>query len=150
MGVVPEDVSEDTSYLTPNEIPLNIMDGGNGRFPSAYTESQQHVWYEVQDANSDKTFYFDSVTGVSQWEAPEGVKAIPINQRGVAIIFGNGVIEKNYMTAVAKQNNEFINANGHIYDPIQYTRREVFSEEDENHSEMASSIAEEISPKQDM
>ena len=54
------------------------------------------------------------------------------------------------MTAVAKQNNEFINANGHIYDPIQYTRREVFSEEDENHSEMASSIAEEISPKQDM
>ena len=94
----------------------------------------QSVWYEIKDADSKKTFYFNDVTRVTQWKRPENVTIIPINQRGVAIILGNGVIEKDYRNATShlhngKQDNHiYIGCEDHLYDTVRHTQQSVFQE----------------------
>ena len=102
--------------------------------PSQTYNNEQQIWYEVKDVKSKKTFYFESVSQKTQWNRPEGVTIIPINQRGVAIILGNGVIEKNYLSS--HSNMQYINQDEHTYDHIEYTQQKVFSDH-ETHSEVS-------------
>ncbi len=96
--------------------------------------SNQSIWYEVKDIKTKKTFYFNDVTQVTQWERPENVTIVPVNQRGVAIILGNGVIEKDYRSATVHldaENNEnrvYLNAEDHLYDTVHHTQKAVFKD----------------------
>lgn len=120
-----------------------------GQNPSQPVSREQQVWYEIRDVKSKKLFYFEAVSQVSQWNRPEGVTIIPINQRGVAIILGNGVIEKNYATASARMaNREFVNQDEHIFDPIEHTKSQIFPDIDA-HSSISTPLTEDITPTND-
>ena len=88
----------------------------------------------MKDIKTKKTLYFNDVTQVTQWERPENVTIVPVNQRGVAIILGNGVIEKDYRSATVHldaENNEnrvYLNAEDHLYDTVHHTQKAVFKD----------------------
>ena len=91
------------------------------------------TWFEVRDAKSKKLFYFNNVTQVSQWNRPEGVKIIPINQVGNAVVLGSGIIEKDYSSNPNSRlgPQSFINGEDHIVDPIQCYQKDVFDDKDQ-------------------
>jgi hypothetical protein len=91
------------------------------------------VWFEVKDENTKKVFYYNKETQTSQWERPVDVEITPIKQKGVAVILGNGVIEKSYMSSALESKrknssgyNTFVNENEHIYDPIKSYQKQIF------------------------
>ena len=99
-------------------------------------DKNQEIWYEIRDSKSKKLFYFNETTQVSQWKKPQNVTIIPINQKGVAIIRGNGVIEKEYLNACSKMvakgsGNDsltYLNEEGHVIDPVKHAQSIVFGE----------------------
>ena len=118
-----------------------VVVGGKSRFQKEKkaiktdaSGANQPIWYEVKDIKSKKTFYFNDDTQVTQWERPENATIIPVNQRGVAIILGNGVIEKDYRSATMRldtENNEnriYLNAEDHLYDTVHHTQKAVFKD----------------------
>lgn len=118
-----------------------VVIGGQSRFqkeekPNSPDNScsNQSIWYEVKDIKTKKIFYFNDVTQVTQWERPENATIVPVNQRGVAIILGNGVIEKDYRSATMHldvENNDsrvYLNAEDHLYDTVRHTQKAVFKE----------------------
>lgn len=119
----------------------------NSQSQSQVIGPEQQVWYEIRDYNSNKLFYFDAISHISQWNRPVGVTVIPANQRGVAIVLGNGVIEKDYLASSRMRYREYFNEEDHIYDPVEFMKRQIFTEE-ESHGELTS-ITDQTSPTLD-
>lgn len=141
--MVPEDASEDITMPTPALFPSKFDNEEEGQRRSQDQLKGQQVWYEIRDVKSKKIFYFEAVSQISQWKRPEGVTIIPINQRGVAIILGNGVIEKDYLSASSRWNGrQYLNEEDHIYDPVDYVQKQLFTE-DESHSEVSITLGDE-------
>lgn len=137
-------------YSNPTKLPFSLDNAKGANNAFQMDDREQQVWYEIRDVKSKKLFYFEAVSQISQWNRPEGVTIIPMNQRGVAIILGNGVIEKNYLTASSKmENREFVNQEEHTYDPIEHTKSLIFPGS-ESHSGISSPITEETTPINDM
>ena len=109
----------------------------DNRTPRTLRKDQnQNIWYEIKDSKSKKLFYFNEATQVSQWKKPQNVTIIPINQKGVAIIRGNGVIEKEYLNACSRlagkgsvnTRHAYLNEEDHIIDPVKQAQSLIFGE----------------------
>lgn len=100
------------------------------------------IWYEIRDEKSKKLFYYNDNTKVTQWERPGSATIVPIEQRGVAIILGNGVIEKDYRNAplmgdakaASIDNHIYLNAKDHLYDTVRHTQESVFKNQKQESS----------------
>ena len=118
-----------------SQYETEIALGGNGS-PS------RPVWYEIRDEKSKKLFYYNDNTKVTQWERPENVTIVPVEQRGVAIILGHGVIEKDYRNAplmgdtktASIDNHIYLNAKDHLYDTVRHTQASVFKNQKQESS----------------
>ena len=106
-----------------------------------YGSPSKPVWYEIRDEKSKKLFYYNDSTKVTQWERPENVTIVQIEQRGVAIILGNGVIEKDYRNAplgdskaASIDNHIYLNAKDHLYDTVRHTQESVFKNQKQESS----------------
>ena len=94
--------------------------------------TKENKWYEIRDETSKRTFYYNEQTQVTQWERPENAIIQTFEQRGIAIILGDGVIEKDYENARSQMNTGkldnhiYVSRENHLFDPIQHTQAMVF------------------------
>ena len=94
--------------------------------------AKENKWYEIKDETSKRTFYYNEQTQVTQWERPENAIIQTFEQRGIAIILGDGVIEKDYENARSQvnmgklDNHIYVSRENHLFDPIQHTQAMVF------------------------
>ena len=94
--------------------------------------AKENKWYEIKDETSKRTFYYNEQTQVTQWERPENAIIQTFEQRGIAIILGDGVFEKEYENARSQvnmgklDNHIYVSRENHLFDPIQHTQAMVF------------------------
>lgn len=80
-----QESKESESKLAPEHDGLETLDAGSGTLAGGTLSKSTSSWQAVFDPSISATYYYNSSTGESSWEAPEGFKDFLGSDGGIGV-----------------------------------------------------------------